>query len=68
MLANSGDPDQMPQKMLCSAGSDQGLHCLPVGFYAKVHLLSLVTRKPVFWVCDQSAQLQKLATVWKVWI
>ena len=26
LFANSGDPDQMP----CSAGSDLGLHCLPV--------------------------------------
>ena len=26
LLANSGDPDQMP----CSAASDLGLHCLPV--------------------------------------
>ena len=26
LLANSGDPDQMPH----SAASDQGLHCLPI--------------------------------------
>ena len=26
VFANSGDPDQMPR----SAGSDMGLHCLPI--------------------------------------
>ena len=29
LLANSGDPDQMPHY----AASDLGLHCLPTGIY-----------------------------------
>ena len=35
MLANSGDPDQMPR----SAASDLGLHCLPMSHKKDARLI-----------------------------